>query len=266
MSELYLFSGSIHALKDGAVAPAALVAPVLALVGALACACFIKVFGAVFLGTPRSEPASPAHEAPWSMRTPLLLLGGACLFLGLAPGSVTPLLEAATGAWAGLDASALYRIELPFVSMSGLVLAAIALAGLLTMALRARARRTGTVASAPTWDCGFAAPVRRAQYTASSLGWSLVGLFAFVLRPAQRDARPGGAFPGRSSYASEVEDPALMHLCQPIASAVADRFVRLRQLQTGRIQGYIFYVAAMTLVLLLAVLPALVLLRRFLSR
>ena len=36
----------------------------LALIGALALACFVKVHGAVFLGTARTEQARLAHESP----------------------------------------------------------------------------------------------------------------------------------------------------------------------------------------------------------
>ncbi len=45
-------------------AGAAFAAPALALIGALAVACFVKVYGAVFLGSARSEHARHAHESP----------------------------------------------------------------------------------------------------------------------------------------------------------------------------------------------------------
>jgi hydrogenase-4 component B len=264
VSEFYLYQGSLRSLggADGTAA-GAFVAPVLALIGALACACFLKVFGTVFLGHPRRARARVAHECPWSMRSPMLLLGGACLVLGLAPRWVVPVLESATRAWAGGKAAS--RLELPFALVSWAMLALLALAGVIALALRSRATRTESPA-VPTWDCGFAASTERMQYSASSLGDTLVRLFASVLRPAEEGGRPGGPFPGRGSYASHVEDPVLTRLAHPLASGIAARFVALRQHQTGRIQGYILYVVATTALLLLVVLPAAELLRRLLLR
>ncbi len=60
-------------------------APGLALVGALAVACFVKVYGIVFLGAPRSEQAAHAHEAGHAMIGPMLVLAGCCTLIGVAP-------------------------------------------------------------------------------------------------------------------------------------------------------------------------------------
>ena len=62
VSEFLIYLGLFGTLgeKEGpSLAGAALAAPALALIGALAVACFVKVYGTVFLGTPRSEHA---HE------------------------------------------------------------------------------------------------------------------------------------------------------------------------------------------------------------
>src|SRR5262249_57226904 len=56
----------------------------LALVGALALACFVKAVGIVFLGRARSQPAEHAHEGTGAMVTAQLLLALACASLGLA--------------------------------------------------------------------------------------------------------------------------------------------------------------------------------------
>jgi hypothetical protein len=145
---------------------------------------------------------------------------------------------------------------LPFALISVVMLVLVALASVLVLALRNAAARPRST-PVPTWDCGFAAPTARMQYSASSLGDTLVRLFAFVLRPREARERPHGALPSRSSYASHVDDPVLSRLGYPLANGLAARFVALRQHQTGRIQGYILYVVGTTLVLLLVVLPVL---------
>ena len=59
---------------------------VLALIGGLAAACFVKAYGVAFLGRPRSARAEEATEAPFGMRLGLLLLAAGCVFIGIFPG------------------------------------------------------------------------------------------------------------------------------------------------------------------------------------
>ncbi|RPH33984.1 hydrogenase 4 subunit B, partial [bacterium] len=60
----------------------------LALTGALAAACFVKAFGITFLGLPRSEAASAAHEPGKLMLGAMGGLAFLCFLLGIAPGLV----------------------------------------------------------------------------------------------------------------------------------------------------------------------------------
>ena len=88
VSELLIYLGLFGTLgigEGGACPMAAFAAPALALIGGLAVACFVKVFGVVFLGTARSEDARHAHESAWSMLGPMGVLMGCCLFIGLFP-------------------------------------------------------------------------------------------------------------------------------------------------------------------------------------
>src|SRR6266849_143193 len=65
----------------GAIALAALAAT-----AALAVLCFVKVVGLVLLGPPRRDEVAAAIDAPLEMRTAVLVLAGACVILGVAPG------------------------------------------------------------------------------------------------------------------------------------------------------------------------------------
>lgn len=97
---MLIFLGLLQgAANSGGSAATALAVPVLALIGALALACFIKVFGAVFLGQARTPATAEAAEVPWSMRLPMLVLAGGCLTIGLAPALVAPLLDRTIDAW-----------------------------------------------------------------------------------------------------------------------------------------------------------------------
>src|SRR5205823_6006569 len=72
VSEWLIYVGALRhgILSSPGSAPgiAVVVVPVLALVGGLAAACFVKVFGVVFLGEPRSAPSAQAHEVDAPMR------------------------------------------------------------------------------------------------------------------------------------------------------------------------------------------------------
>jgi hydrogenase-4 component B len=59
---------------------------VLALIGGLAAACFVKVFGVAFLGRSRTAEAEHAVEAPVSMWAGMTMLAAACLLIGILPG------------------------------------------------------------------------------------------------------------------------------------------------------------------------------------
>ncbi len=93
VSEFLIYLGLFGTLGNGegaSFAGAAFAAPALALIGALAVACFVKVYGAVFLGTARSEHARHAHESPPSMLGPMGVLVACCFLIGLAPLLIAP--------------------------------------------------------------------------------------------------------------------------------------------------------------------------------
>ncbi|MEJ2554497.1 MAG: hydrogenase 4 subunit B, partial [Gammaproteobacteria bacterium] len=60
-------------------------AAMLALAGALAAACFVKVFGIVFQGTARSQAANDAREVDRWMQFGMALPAALCLLLGILP-------------------------------------------------------------------------------------------------------------------------------------------------------------------------------------
>jgi len=142
----------------------------LALIGGLAAACFTKAFGCVFLGEPRSAEAARGHEVGSAMRVAMVTLAGACCVVALAAplwprvydGAVVRLLPAELAI--SLDGRAHAQLVLSVVCAAFWAL--LALVALLAWA-RGRMLRAGQVDRGPTWDCGYAAPTARMQYTAS---------------------------------------------------------------------------------------------------
>jgi hydrogenase-4 component B len=220
-------------------------APALALVGALALACFAKAFGAVFLGEPRSGDAARAHEAPRTMLGPMVALAACCFLIGLAPVLVAPALEAAAAAWGVAGAPLASVAPLGKITLAAVLL--LAALGITAATLMARVRRP---AAAPTWDCGYAAPTARMQYTSSSFAQMLVDLFGFALRPREHAPRLAGPFPEPAAYHGDVPDAVLDRILLPFLRAAAGLFESLRFIQRGNVQAYLGYIL-LTLVLLL---------------
>jgi hydrogenase-4 component B len=255
VSEFLIYLGLFRTLGgEGArgVAGAAFAAPALALIGALAVACFVKVYGVAFLGTARSEHAGCAQESPPSMLGPMGVLGAGCLLIGLAPLLVAPALERAIWAWAPAVEEAGPRLvalaPLGRLTATGLLLAGVLVLG--GVASRVYLRRPAAE-GVPTWGCGYAAPTRRMQYTSSSFAQMLVGMFGWVLRP--RSHRPGRLplFPREARFESAVPDAVLDELVLPGFRLGGWLFSRFRVFQQGNVQVYLLYIFLALIALLL---------------
>lgn len=259
VSEWFVYLGLLNratAHAPGAGFWAAVIAvPALAMVGALAVACFVKVFGTVFLGEPRTRAASHAHEAPGSMRIPMGILAACCVLVGVAPALVAPALDAATVCWLTTEPGAApvrlgQLAPLGVLSLLSLSLLAFAagFAGLLC-------RRSDVPRTGPTWDCGYARPTARMQYTAASFAQMLVLLFIRVLRPQGRRPRVAGLFPLTTQMHSHVDDAVLDRLLLPAGARIGAGFGWFHRFQRGLTQHYILYILLTLLALLCTQLP-----------
>ncbi len=253
VSEFLVYSGLFHAtMRPGGaswLAPA-LAAPGLALVGALATACFVKVFGAVFLGQARSGHAEHARESGAWMLVPMGVLAGLCAFIGLFPEVISPWLDRAVSAWAPemKAPSVASAAPLRWIGIGSLgLVGALAAVGLL---LR---HRLGGPATVPTWGCGYLLPTPRMQYTSSSFAATIVGLFGWALWPVVRRPAVEGVFPKPSGFASEVPDVVLDRAVMPASRLVARIFGWGHRVQSGALPVYLLYILVTLLVLLVLV-------------
>ncbi len=256
--EWLLYLGLLAAWSEGSGGPTTVLAGTaaagLALVGALSVATFVKAFGVAFLGEPR-RPARPGgHDAAGALLSPLALLVPLCVLLGVLPVAAAPLLDRVARAW-WPGVGRLASVSLPLGRLS-IVLPLVTAALLLLFALLSRLRRPGTApegaAGVVTWDCGYAAPSARMQYTAHSFSDGISGGVApRFLAPVVAGRQVEGAFPGQASFGTQTPDPFLERHYRPAAQRLAARLERLRVLQQGRLPVYLLYVFA-TVVGLLA--------------
>jgi hydrogenase-4 component B len=257
-SEFLVYAGAFRgALEAGGlaatIASALLVIGALALIGGLAVACFTKAFGIVFLGEPRTDHAAHAHEVGGCMRWPMALLAGACVVVGFVPGAalslLAPVLRQVVRQPEPLVTAALTGAAevLWMLTLCASIFAA-CLGGLVLV--RRRLLRGRVVEATVTWDCGYAQPTSRMQYTASSFAQPLTALFRPVLRTRTRLTPPVGLFPARGALVTETPDTFREGLFRPAFAGMERALGRLRLLQHGRIQLYVLYVVVTLVVLM----------------
>jgi hydrogenase-4 component B len=242
----FLAGSTLTNSKADVVLP--LMVGVLALIGGLAAACFVKTFGIAFLGRPRSAKAEEAAEAPFGMRLGLLLLGAACVFIGILPGF---LLRPLTSLVQGLVPGARVPNEtLSIARVIPWIAVVVAVVSTSVALLRHRKRL------ARTWACGLPGLSSRMEYTSTVFSKPIRFVFARVYRPDRKvEQRPTDQpyFPASISYRSVRTTSYERALYRPIVDVVVSQAHRLRRLQTGNIQVYLLYIF-LALVSLLALL------------
>lgn len=243
VSEWLVYLGLFDAtLQHGQAAWAAIPAAILlGVTGALALACFAKVCGVVFLGAPRSPAAARAHECVVSMRGAMVLLAGACVVIGLAPAFFWPALARVAGEWNPAWATA--DVPAPLGKLGSLHLL-IMLCAVLAGAWLWRRVKQGGLEREPTWDCGYARPTSRMQYTAASFAGIITRWFAFILRPERHEHPPEGMFPATADLREHTPETVLEFIIDPVARAVMLVSSTVRRLQHGRVQSYVLYLLA----------------------
>jgi NADH:ubiquinone oxidoreductase subunit 5 (subunit L)/multisubunit Na+/H+ antiporter MnhA subunit len=222
------------------------VAALIALVAALAGYTMVKFFGVIFLGQPREEKLSQAHDAGRWAQAGMGWLALGCIVLGLLPTYFIQLIDPVTrqlvgtgigeqvaaGAWL-LVPVGLERASYGPVIFLGGVAASCALAFVLVRWLyHGRLRR-----SAP-WDCGFPWQTARMQDTAEGFGQPIRQIFEPLFRMERQLPSPFDVAP---RYKVTISDHFWYWLYLP-AAAIVERMARLIGLmQQGRIAVYLLY-------------------------
>lgn len=235
-------------LGGGGAVAAVAVLPALALIGGLAVACFVKVVGVVFLGSARSEAVAGAREVGALMRAPMVAGAVLCALIGLVPvwavGLVAPAAVEAgrlTAQPAGVGAGLL--------SLTTTAAMLLAVGGALAL-VRAALLKRRSVATAPTWACGYTGVTPRMQYTAASFAEPVLAPFGGLIQRRVDAELPAGYFPAAAHYEDHVADAAGERLLVPAVRRVVAVFGRFRVLQQGRVQLYLAYVLLTLLALL----------------
>lgn len=239
VGEWLITLGLFHAIQSGAIVGwyLAFTAPVLALAAALALASFFRIVAVIFLGSARSSEASHAEESSRWMLAPLILLACVSVVMGLIPAAFAAPLAALVSNWAGISGNRVGEF-LILPSPVFLLLVTIGTLGAVFLYFLTRQRTRIAV----TWDCGYALPTARMQYTAGSLmEWFSRRVLPSAWRPSTK-ATSLGLLPSEARFASDSTDPFSSRFYEPLISRCAARFERLRRLQQGKLTLYLVYI------------------------
>ncbi len=222
-------------------------AAALALTAALAAACFIKVFGLIFLGVPRSQNSEKAREiTDQGMLAGPALLAGLCFLFGIFPNVIINLLNGVAQQLLGAtlpNDTAMSWLWLAPVSANRasysppLILVGVLVAALFTFWYLRRNPETKTMRRADTWDCGFGGLTPKMQYTSSAFTMPFRRIFANVWLIDERIKKDmQGAMDLEVSaihYHLQVQDHSWPRLYEPIAHSVNTLAKQVGRIQTG---------------------------------
>ncbi len=230
-------------------------AAMLALTGALAAACFVKVYGVVFLGQPRGRQVRKAREVTLGMRLGQGMLALLCLLLGVLPTLVIQLLNAVPEQLLGTGLGNATRhgwlwltpVDADVASYSApLVLLGLLLAwGGSTWWLRRGGRRE--VRRCDAWDCGFSAPDARMQYTATAFAQPIRRVFGLLFHIDEGVTRGED---GQLRHHLQVSDRAWGIFYEPLARLMLNGGRLVGRLQSGHVRKYLGWSLGTLLVLL----------------
>ncbi|MFQ5712848.1 MAG: hydrogenase 4 subunit B [Candidatus Scalinduaceae bacterium] len=262
VSEWLTYQSLLFGFKSASVT-AKVVAPMggaaLAFTGALAVACFVKVFGISFLGMPRSDHAKSAKESSPSMVAGMAILALLCLIFGIFPGYTIKLFSPAVLSLTGAEYMSSSGKGILYISeiSSGLsplailvAMLAIFFAAVVLIRIVGGKRR---ITYGDSWDCGITSLTPRMQYTATAFTKPIRIIFKRIYRP-RRDVKISYTlkplFVKSIEYSSEITPFFDRYFYKPVTIFILSIAGKVKYLQSGDLHLYLGYILA-TLILLL---------------
>lgn len=258
VSELFIYIGMFNGISDGhevLYSVAGIIA--LSLIGGIVVLAFTKLYGVVFLGSPRSHEVAETQEVDGCRIGSMAIPAAFILFIGLFPQyAILPIARVAEAVTASDNTMVIDHMmpTLQTMSLISWILIAVIVALFL---LKRRAQRSRTITEGPTWGCGFTALNTKMQYTGESFSEGLEN----IGKPFMKDTVDGRTidkneiFPTRHSYDirhKDKVDSLLGRWWMALMHRINEYIMRLR---TGRVNSYItFALAFLATVLVLTLL------------
>ena len=251
-----LFEGALH--LDGAARVVMLFGiAAVAVTAALTVACYARLVGVGLLGSPRRAMPEETFAPPGrTMVAALGVLAVLAIAVAWLPASVA---AALAGPLRLLVPTGDPRFAASAVRPLGGVAIALAATVAVASGVRAWLVSRRPVRMGVTWDCGYARPDSRMQYSAASIAEPISRSFAPLIRTRIERHGPEGYWPAAASWRIRTFDRTVTGFYRPALEGLGMLLQRLRDLQEPRVTTYLRYVvAALLLVLGLLFLPVMV--------
>ena len=237
-----------------------IVAAMMAISAALAATCFVKAFGIVFLGRPRTPEAAEAPETDRYSLTAMFFLAGVCVLVGILPAPILGMIEPSVrvltgGAIASADGANwlwLVPVDAARSSYSGLMMLVLTALAAITLSLLIRRFLSRGVRRSPAWDCGFPDASPSSQYTASSFAQPIRRVFGTDLMAAREVVtmpEPGDTSPAR--FEVSFVDYAWNWFYRPTGRLVLGLAEWTSMMQRQSIRRYLGFMFATLIILLM---------------
>ncbi len=217
------------------------------LVAALAGYVMVKFFAIIFLGQPREEKLSQAHDAGMLERLGLLWLAAGCVLLGVFPVTVIEVIDPVAIQLLGQGLSQSGRIgnwlllapvSAARASYSPLIFLLVTATFVGLTIFTVHRVYHGRVRRANAWDCGFPLQTARMQDSAEGFGQPIRQIFEPFFRMTRQLPTASDLAP---RYKVTVEDPMWQWIYLRIVTITEAVSRLIGKLQQGRISIYLLY-------------------------
>ena len=254
VSELLMYIGMFRGVSDGRevlYSIAAIIA--LALIGGIVVLAFTKLYGMIFLGSPRSTHVAESTEVDNFRIGAMAIPIAGILFIGLFPQFVIHPVATVAESVTGPDNTVAIDDFAPSLqALSWICWTLIAVIVGLYL-LKRRAQRNRKIEEGPTWGCGFTSPNSRMQYTGESFSEGLENIAKPLMKDTidGRSVDKGEIFPTPLNYRiahKDKVDSLLITWWVKMMHRINEYVMRLR---TGRVNNYITYALVFFIVVLI---------------
>ena len=249
IGELLIYVAAFYGVIYGNTCIAAIsatIAIILALTGGLACAAFSKCFGACFMGEPRTEKAEKATDGSPFMTIPVVVL----TLLTIPATFLAPLIFRAINNAFG-HPTFMGNVQILNCAVMIIVLLYMVF-GLFYFVHNYILPGGRKIRRGPTWDCGYAKPTARMEYTGTAFAQPLVDFFSPFLRSIRKITRvKSNLFPKEANYSIETKDAGTGLFWDPIFKCLSKIFNKLHELQSGSLHFYILVMVIAILIMLI---------------
>ena len=237
----------------------------LAMTGALALVCFVKLIGIGFLGIPRTEAAENAKEVPLPMNLGMAFLAVLCFAAGIFPKALVAITDgviadltgaSVIGEMQGSWFVTYFTLNFDKNAISPVaILVLVLLIVLVTFVLLKILGNTKYDRIYNTWDCGYRALNSGMQYSAAGYTKPLRIVFRFLYRPKRRLITEEGAseyYPEAMEYKVETEHIFEKYFYEPLLAKAKELSQKLKDtIQNGSTHRYLLYILLIMIVLLI---------------